>query len=250
MKAGKIILALLLLILIGKESIRAGYQIGSFTSPGIILGSLLILILIAWLFGSSISKDKLKLKSWNFLKYYLISFFAFLIVAFFNMGSYKAPKENVEYNGINISIGEFYTMTKRMYPNDEERKAYVLCVVSKLAYSEEIVKIYRTELETGKINKIFQELQGQAILEEIGLKDCIGDMVINWSASTEKQFVRSMKDELYGTEFEETNDIEEYCNCIMKEFKKFPLSEVSSDEFQIGELKQQIIDKCKEETLK
>ncbi len=209
-----------------------------------------MLVLIAWLLGSAVSKEKVKLISWVFLKYYFISLIALIVVAFFSMMNYKAPKEYVEYNGINISIGEYYTMTKRMYPNDIERKAYILCVVSKLAYSDEIINNYRTELETGKINVIFQELQGQEILTELGLEECIGNMEIKWNESAKKQFIGTIKSELYGTEFEETNDINEYCDCLIKEFTKYPLSEISSEEFQNGELKQQILDRCTELTKK
>ncbi|MBI9056766.1 MAG: hypothetical protein JEZ01_03235 [Labilibaculum sp.] len=184
MKAGKIILALILLYSIGKEFISAGFQVGTFYSPGILIGTLFMLILIAWLFGSAVSKEKVKIVSWSFLKHYFISLVAFIVIAFFSLANYKAPKEIVEYNGINISIGEFYTMTKRVYPNDEERREYVLCVVSKLAYSEEIVKKYRTELESGKINRIFQELQGTSILGELGLEECT---VINKIESSSQQ---------------------------------------------------------------
>ncbi|WPR76265.1 hypothetical protein [Algoriphagus sp. NG3] len=86
MKIFKIIIGFLLLIGAGREFIDASRQLGSLFSPGIIIGILIMLVLSTWLIGSGFSAGKFKFKSFEFIKFFVISFMTFAIVALFSLG--------------------------------------------------------------------------------------------------------------------------------------------------------------------
>ena len=172
MKVAKIILGMFLIISLGNEFVRAGFQIGSFFNLGVVVGVLLMLVLVAWLLGSSMTINRLNLKSWTFLKIYLLSLLGFLLIAFISLFSKISNKEYVEYNGVKVSIDIFDRMSKKTYPNDKERREFILCIVEKLANSEEIATKYRKELENGHLDVIFNKIASREIQSPIGMEEC------------------------------------------------------------------------------
>ena len=53
-----------------------------------------------------------------------------------------------------------------------------------------------------------------------------------------------MKKELSGSEFELTNDIDKYCDCLVDEYQKLPLNKVMKDEFFESKKAMRIDNKC------
>jgi hypothetical protein len=58
------------------------------------------------------------------------------------------------------------------------------------------------------------------------------------------------KKELNGTEFEETNNIEDYCDCLINEYKNHPLNKIVEDGFNESEIGISIDSLCTEESKK
>ena len=56
--------------------------------------------------------------------------------------------------------------------------------------------------------------------------------------------------QLSKSEFEVTNDIDKYCDCILGEYQKYPVDEVFADDFNDSELAEVIDEKCIKESLK
>ncbi|WP_157963332.1 hypothetical protein [Algoriphagus litoralis] len=86
MKTFKIIIGFLLLIGAGREFINASRQLGSLFSPGLIIGVLIMLIFSTWLIGSGFSPEKFRFKSYEFIKFFAISFVTFAVVAILSLG--------------------------------------------------------------------------------------------------------------------------------------------------------------------
>jgi len=72
MKVAKIILGMFLIISLGNEFVRAGFQIGSFFNLGVVVGVLLMLVLVAWLLGSSMTINRLNLDIFKDLLAFII----------------------------------------------------------------------------------------------------------------------------------------------------------------------------------
>jgi hypothetical protein len=113
--------------------------------------------LSTWLIGSALSKEKLRVKSCEFLKYFLLSFLCFVLFALFSLFSYRPPDKLVEVNGIKIPIGNF--------------------------------------------------LDG-------------------------------------STDFGKTNDIDSYCDCLIEEYQKYPVSTITNDKFIESKLGVEIASMC------
>jgi hypothetical protein len=61
---------------------------------------------------------------------------------------------------------------------------------------------------------------------------------------------KNMKKQFEGTEFEQIVDVNTYCDCVVKEYKKFPLTEIMEDRFKESEEAKLIEKKCMSKSLK
>lgn len=127
MKIGKILLSVLLLFGIGKEYAHASRDLGIFLSPGVIIAVILFLLLCTWLIGSRFSKRKLKFKSFEFLKIFIITFVGFASISFFSLFSKVVPSDFVEVNGVNIRLNKCIDGSRRMITDKNEKKN-IVCV--------------------------------------------------------------------------------------------------------------------------
>ncbi|HLP39499.1 hypothetical protein [Lacibacter sp.] len=235
MKIVKIILALLLIYGIGEEYINASKQLFSFFDPGIIVVVLLMLTLCAWLLGSGISKEKFQLKSWNFLKYFGLTFIMFILVAFVSMATFKFPPEIVNVNGVNVDIAEFMNGSKKIIPDEKQRRQYCVCVVTKLTADKDLAEKYQTEFESGKFSNIIIEIQNGANTDKYRLQECAGSVTdVQWTPDFEKGVRRNLMKQLSDLQISSTNDINVYCECLVEEYKKVPINELTSGEFHLS----------------
>lgn len=235
MKIFKIILALLLTYGAGAEYISASKQLFSFFDPGIIVVVSLMLTLCAWLLGSGISGEKFTLKSWQFLKYFGLTFVMFILFAFMSMATFKFPAEIVNVNGIKVDIAEFMNGSKRIIPDEKQRRQYCICVVTKLTADKDLAEKYEAEFESGKFSNVINVIQNGADADKYQLQECAGSITdVQWTADFENGARRTIMKQLTDLQISATNDIRIYCDCLIDEYKKVPISELTSEDFPVS----------------
>ncbi len=234
----------------GREYIDASRQLGSLFSPGIIIGMLIMLTFSTWLIASGFSVRKFKFKSFEFVKFFIISFVTFAIVAIFSLGSKVVPSNFVEINGLKIPLGKCIDGNRRIIPNEKEREEYCKCFIEKITNEPELKSKYQKKLENDKVNDVFKEIQSSPKFLELGIEDCMSSIKMKWTDNIANSMKRNWKKELVGTEFETTNDIEKYCDCLVDEYRKFPLDKIMEDGFAESKEAVEIDDKCTKQSKK
>ena len=234
----------------GKEYIDASTQLSSFYDIGIIIPIVLFLILCTWLIGSGFSVRKFKFKSFEFVKFFIISFVTFAIVAIFSLGAKVVPSNFVEINGIKIPLGKCIDGNRRIIPDEKEREKYCKCFIEKITNEPELKSKYQKKLEDDKVNDVFKEIQSSPKFLELGIEDCMSSIKMKWTDNIANLMKRNWEKELVGTEFETTNDIEKYCNCLVDEYRKFPLDKIMEDGFAESKEAGEIDDKCTKQSEK
>lgn len=250
MKRFKIILGFLLLYGAGKEYISASRQLGSLYEIGIIIPIVLLLILCTWLIGSGFSTRKLKFKSFEFLKFFIITFVAFATVAIFSLGSKILPSNFTVINGIKIPLGKCIDGNRRIIPDEKEREEYCKCFIEKITNDSELKLKYQKKLENDNVNDVFKEIQSSPKFLELGIENCMTSIKVKWTDNIANSLKRNWKKELVGTEFENTNYIDEYCDCLANEYRKFPLNKIMEDGFTEGKEALGIDEKCTKQSKK
>lgn len=246
----KIIFGFLLLYGAGKEYVHASKQLGSFFSPGIIVAIIGMLILSTWLIGSGLSQRKFSIKSFEAIKFFIISLVTFSFVAFFTLASYVVPDDFMSINGVNIPMNKCINGSERIIEDEAERKEYCLCLAEKITSDSFLKDKYRDELKKGKLGDIFIELQKEEKFVELGLEDCYGKIEITWTDNVASTLKSNWIDELQGTDFAQTNDVEIYCECLLSEYRKHPLSKIMEENFQESDLGIVIENQCIEKSRK
>jgi len=69
------------------------------------------------------------------------------------------------------------------------------------------------------------------VLLQYGFDQCMQSVKMEWTDVVEKSMKKSCEKELVGTEFEQTNDIESYCSCLVEGYKAFPLNQLNYEGF-------------------
>ena len=179
MKVIKIIIGFLLLFGAGKEYINASRQLGSFFSPGIVVGMLAIFLLSTWLIGSGFSQRKFNFKSLEFLKFFVIALVTFLTVAFFSLSSYVIPDNYQSINGMKIPMNKCINGIERIISDEQERVKYCICIADKITARSSIKDQYIDELKKGQLGEILIKLQKEDLLTELGIENCFGNTDIN-----------------------------------------------------------------------
>ena len=250
MNVFKIVLGFIILFASGAEYINAGRQIGSFHSPVIVIMCLLSILLATWLIGSGFTLKKFKFKSFNFIKFLIISIITFLLSAFFNLGTDKTPTNIVKINGLEIPLGDCLTGNKNIIPELAKRKEYCNCLVEKITNQPELKQKFKIELENNKILDVLKEVYSNPDYTFLNVEDCMNSIDMNWTDQLANSMKSNWKQQLKETEFEQTNNVEIYCDCLNEEYRKFPLSDVMKDEFMESPVASEIMDKCSIQSLR
>ncbi len=236
MKIFKIIIGLLLTYGAGKEYINASRQLLSFFEPGVIIAISLMLLLCTWLIGSGISKEKLRINSWQYLKYLGATFVIFLLFAFIGMVTFKFEPEIVKINGISVDIAEFMNGSKKIISDENQRRKYCICVVTKLTADKAIAEEYQPEFESGKLSKVIMAIQSRPDAFKYDLQECMGSVSeIKWTPEFEKGLRSNIMKQLTDLQISSTNDINKYCDCIVDEYKKIPINILTSSGFPLSD---------------
>ena len=232
MKTVKIILGILILYGSGKEYISASNQLSGYLSPPILIGCLIMISFSAWLIGSGLSKDKFEIRSARFLKYIFISAAGFLLFAFMGLKSFKPEPEIITANGVKVNIGEFMNGSKNIIPDENERRVYCTCVVNKLTSDSKITSRFSAELLNGNIDRILITLNADPDFNTLNLGECMGSVKnFQWTEAFEKSARENLYEQAKNSDQAKTNNIDVYCDCLIDEYKKLPLSEISAPGF-------------------
>ena len=245
MKIFKVFIGIFLLFGASSEYASASHELLTFTSSGILIGCFLVIFFCAWIIGSGISKDKLKILSFQFVKYFGICLGAFLILAFVNLATYKENPEIITKNGINIDIAEMMNGSKRMIPNEKQRRLYCICIITKLANDKNISERHIDELKSGKIDEILISLKSENKLSTLNLEECFdSNTKINWTNKIEETIKKDILNNLKNSKYAKTNDLNKFCDCQITEYKKLSAKELSSEEFANSQKKHDIEKEC------
>lgn len=250
MKTFKIVLGFLLLYGVGKEYINASRQLGSLISPGIIIATLIFLILATWLIGSAFSARKFTFLSFEFVKFFFISFVFFAAVAIFSLGSKSEAKNFVTINELKIPLGKCIDGNKKIIPNYEDREEYCRCFVEKITNDSDLKKKYQDDLINDKVTEVFEKIKSNPKFQELGIKDCASSIKMKWTEYLANSMKKNWKKELLGSEFETTNNVDKYCDCLLNEFQKHPLHKVIEQGYTESQEGIDIIEKCTSLSLK
>ena len=122
--------------------------------------------------------------------------------------------------------------TKRIIPDKNERRDYCICMITKLSSDKNIVNKFSNELKTGKIDKIIMSLRYDTILGKLKLNECMNSISnFNWTPTFEKGTRDNIIAQFKQSEYANTNDINKYCDCIINEYKKLPIKDITNSEF-------------------
>ncbi|WP_298238439.1 hypothetical protein [uncultured Algibacter sp.] len=250
MKTFKIIIGFLLLYGAGKEYLNASRQLDTPYDIGILIAILLLLLLSTWLIGSGFSKRKLKFKSFEFLKFFIISFVALAFFVIVSLGSKVIPSNFAEINGITVPLGKCMDGNQRIIPDKQERLSYCKCFAEKVLNDSTLKSKYRRKLENDDFLKVIAEIQKSQIFLELGFENCMKSVKMEWTNNLANSMKEKLKKQLIGTEFENTNDIEKYCDCMIKEYRKLPINKIMEDGFMISDKALEIDKRCTIESVK
>lgn len=252
MKVVKVIIGLLLLYAMGSEYASASNELNTFFSLGVISAGLPMIFLCAWLIGSGISKEKLKIKSWKFVWYFLGSLVLFSFYAISGLGKAlerekDKNKEVIEVNGTRVPLNSCLAGNMRTMPNFEDRRKYCTCIATKISNMDELTHKYKEQLRVGKIEIILDEIKNDnpSKLMEMGIQDCFKSLKkIEWTKEVAESMKKMLKQQLEKTEFEQTNDIDSYCDCFVTELRKYPLNIIADEKFSESALRAEIDSIC------
>ena len=231
MKALKIIIGFLLIFGAGKEYIIASSEVGSLLSPGIVMAVILMLFFSTWLIGSGFSSKSLKSDPKAYIKFFIIALVTFVIVAIVALGARAMPGHYIESNGLRVPIKRCIEGNKRIIPNEKERVLFCTCLVEKITENPRFKSKYQSALENNRINEVYTELKNSLMFSELGIQGCFSQLEMKWTDGIENSIRKNLKQELSGTNFNTTNNIEKYCDCIIDAYRKLPLQDVLDSEF-------------------
>lgn len=247
MKTFKTIIGVLLLYGAGREFMSAGKQLDHYYNAGVLTGLLLIVLLAAWLIGSSFSEQKLKFKSLAFLKYVAISLALFALFAMFSLAKKEAPSDFVMIHGIKVPMGKCIEGNRKIIPDIAERRTYCTCFAEKVLNDAALRSKYGEQLADDNFLEVISAIQKTPAFAEIGFEKCIQSVKMIWTAKIAQSIKNTWKKELAGTEFESTHNIDVYCDCMIREYRKYPLHKAMEDEFLEGPKAAEIDELCTNE---
>lgn len=250
MKIFKIIIGFFLLYGTGKESIHLLRSQGGETS-GMLLSLLIMLpfvFLCAWLIGSGFSARKLKIKSLEFLKYFIFSLVLFCLIAFIELSSLVIPTNYQKINGMDIPLSKCMDGSKNLITDEKQRREFCICLADKIS-SSKLKEKYIDDIRSGNFDAIINKSKEEGNTFELNLESCITNTKdLEWTDKLGQVILNKMKSELKGTEIEFIVDVDSYCNCLLDKFKKYPLSKIYDESFYETEEYKEIESDCLEKS--
>jgi hypothetical protein len=106
------------------------------------------------------------------------------------------------------------------------------CLAEKLSGSQSVVDTYKKELERDDMAKVLAAVEADQLYSTLELQSCLGSANMQWTVNVINGMKKNCRTQLQNTEFETTNDIDKYCDCLADEYIKFPASEVAKQSFR------------------
>lgn len=251
MKSAKILFAAFILLASLREAFYAYKQTGDKWFSIIILT--ISIILCGLLLRSAFKPKKLVLQEnrykiylWNFLKIIsIIGIIGFVI----NIGSPQSYEHLITIKGLRIPLDNCIAGNIRMIKEIDKRKEYCECLAQKLTENDTIISDYKQLLSNGQFATIMKELKQQDRLISVGIENCFVQInSVEWTKQLKESIKIEYLNQLKESDFEMTNNIEEYCDCVIEKLIKFPANEVMSGEFSETEEWVKIDSTCQEES--
>lgn len=108
-----------------------------------------------------------------------------------------------------------------------------------------MVENYSDELKSGKIDQIIIALKSENKISTLNLEECFNsNTTMSWTTILEESLKKDILDNLRKSRYAKTNDLEKFCDCLIKEYKKLSAKELSSEEFANSQEKQNIENDC------
>ena len=171
-------------------------------------------------------------------------------------GQNQDPNETVVVeDGVKISIKACVQANTKILGSSVDPVAFCKCVVPKF-YSD--LKNDPEKLKLLKDGRWFDLSKEKQELVTKYFQECI--VATATTDSTAKLTItprmaegmkKKMKHELIGSEIEQTNDINKYCDCVINSLQTdFSIKEIMKDDFNQSEKYKQVMDKCLKATKK
>lgn len=244
MRTLKIIIGFLLIYGAGTEYVVASREVSSWFNIGVIGGVIIMLSICTWLIGTGFANSKYKLNKSQIAKYFGITILLFFLFAFIKTSNYVVPKNFVEINGLKVPIGKCLDGNQRLIPDKKKREDYCKCIVEKITSVAELKEKYKTQLEGDKILAVFKEVQNDTNYLDLKIENCFEVAQMEWTDKLAEAMKRNWRKELEGTEFERTNDIEKYSDCLIEKYRQYPFQKIMSDGFAESEEAVRIDEEC------
>lgn len=243
MRIVKIVVGILLLWGIASEYVNASRELVTWFSPWIIISALSMLLICAWLFGTALTHSKYKISKTQFIKYYAIITIVFIPLVFLR-ASINLPSHFVEVGSKKIPLGQCIQGSVRMIKNPEDREIYCQCLADKLS-NDTVLKIkYQKRLEKGELLQVLQELKDNEQYLDMKFEECMSSVKMTWTDVMARSAKAELKASLVGSEFEQTNNLDLYCDCLIEEYRKYPFDSIQSETFMVSETAIDIDNRC------
>ncbi len=250
MNVFKIVIGIIITIAAGSEYVSASRQLGTLIAPGILIGTIVLLLFSFWLITSGFSTRKYHLSPKNIITSSIIILVTFAITILFNIASKPTPSHFAIINGIKVPLGKCINGNVKVIPDLKEREVYCECFVEKITNEPDLKLKFQSKLENDRIDEVFKEIQTSSTYLELRIEDCLASIKIEWTDEVVKGMKQSIKKELYGSGFETTNNFDTYCDCLTDEYRKYPLNNIMADDFYESQLAIEIDEKCTKASLK
>jgi hypothetical protein len=240
----KILLGVILAIATGVEYAHASRGLGTLYSPVMIVISLAFLIVSSWLIVSGASNNTIPFKSFKFLKVFVITFCGFLVVTIGKLSSPKELTNYVELNGVRVPLSLCIDESKSNIQNKKDRVQFCSCVADIFTSNEEILNKYKTEIRNGKLSKVLVELNKEehAVLGDV--ENCINNIELIWNDKLVESLSKQFKVDALELSLADSSNVDEYCDCLLDEYQKIPLTQYLEESFIDTELNDSIIESC------
>lgn len=171
---------IILLASMGMEYANASKQLHTYANSTLFL-IIPVILFCTWLIGGCFSKRKLRIKSFDYVRYFIMSLVIFLFAVFIGAIKSRMPSRFVKVNGIPVAIDMLDEGSKKLIPNAEKREEYCVCVAEKLANSEQVVSNYEGDLRIGRLDKVLKEIQKEEYFDSLNIASCVVDSELNWT---------------------------------------------------------------------
>jgi hypothetical protein len=224
----------------GKEYISGSQEVGSFSSFGIMAGTLTLLLISTWLIGSGLSVKKAKLNSFSFLKFSIISIVVFLLAVSVDLGS-NSKRVYFEVNGVKVPIERCIDGSRFMIPDKNDRTDYCKCIVEKITNDSILKSKYQEQLESNQLVNVIDDISRK---KNFDLRECMASVKMKWTMNVVTTMKEEWKTQLKGTDFEKTIDVDVYCDCTIDSYRQLPLDTVLAIGFEKTRTARIIADSC------